>query len=91
MELDLYSTPLHFDPEKAATPTLQMELIELQQFQDLEVKFLENDLPVFYRKYFLKEKFPELWMFAVRQNGIIQVNIHSWAFLPDEYNEYNQV
>ena len=44
LELDLFSTPLHFDPEKAATPALQMELIELQQYQDLKVKFLENDL-----------------------------------------------
>ena len=67
--------------------------LSFKLFQHLSklLKFLENDLPVFYRKYFLKEKFPELWMFAVRQNGIIQVNIHSWAFLPDEYNEYNQV
>ena len=69
-KLDLFSTPLHFDTEKATTPALQMELIEIQQIQDLKVKFLENDFPVFHRKYFPKEKFPELRMFAVRQMAL---------------------
>ena len=31
LELDLFSTPLHFDPERAATPAIQIELIEFQQ------------------------------------------------------------
>ena len=47
-----------------------MELIELQQCQDLKVKFMENDLQKFYRKYFPKEKFAELRRFIVRQMAL---------------------
>ncbi|KAI6648589.1 General transcription factor II-I repeat domain-containing protein 2-like [Oopsacas minuta] len=42
LELDLFSTPLHLDPERTVTPALQMELIELQQSLDLKVKFCRS-------------------------------------------------
>ena len=39
-------------------------LFEIDQFQELNVKFLVSDLQVFYSKYFPKEK-SELRIFAV--------------------------
>ena len=39
LELDLFLKPLHFDPEKATTPAIQMESIEIQQIQDLKLNF----------------------------------------------------
>lgn len=64
-KFDIFSQPFNIQADSAPTE-LQMELIDLQNDRNLKPSFRENSVIDFYKLYLPRDKYPNLYLHAIR-------------------------